>query len=128
MNYETTATVDSSAFVVPGIIGGLLGLLTIVAMWKVFTKAGKPGWAAIIPIYNAYVLLKIAGRPGWWLILFIIPLVNIVVAFIVFVDVAKSFGKGAAFGIFLLGFFSIIGYAILGFGNASYQGPAAARA
>jgi uncharacterized protein DUF5684 len=128
VNYETTTTVDSSAFVVPGIVGGLLSLLMIVAMWKVFTKAGKPGWAAIIPFYNLYVLLKIAGRPGWWLILFLIPLVNIVIAFVLYVDVAKSFGKGAAFGIFLLGFFSFIGYPILGFGSAAYQGPAAARA
>lgn len=125
---ETTTTVDSSALVVPSIIGVLFGLLMIVALWKVFTKAGKPGWAAIIPIYNLYVLLKIVGRPGWWLILFIIPFVNIIMAFVVYVDVAKSFGKGAAFGIFLLGFFSFIGYPMLAFGNAAYQGPAAARA
>lgn len=127
MNYETT-TVDSSAYVVPGIVGGLVGLLTIIAMWRIFTKAGQPGWAAIIPIYNVYVLLKVAGRPGWWLILFIIPFVNIIFGFILFVDVAKSFGKGAAFGIFLLGIFSVIGYSILGFGSATYQGPAGARA
>lgn len=128
MNYETTTTVDSSALVVPSIVGGLIGLLVIVAMWKVFTKAGKPGWAAIIPIYNLYVLLKIAGRPGWWLILFFIPFVNIIMAFVLYVDVAKSFGKGAAFGILLLGFFSFIGFPVLGFGNATYHGPAAARA
>lgn len=128
MNYDTTATVDSSAFIVPGIIGGLFGLLTIIAMWKVFSKAGKPGWAAIIPFYNIYTMLKVAGRPGWWLVLFLIPLVNIVISFIVFVDIAKSFGKGAAFGIVLLGFLSVIGYSILGFGSATYRGPAAARA
>ncbi|MEO6083874.1 MAG: DUF5684 domain-containing protein [Umezawaea sp.] len=129
MNYEsTTTTMDSSTIVVYGIVGAVLGLVAIVAMWKVFTKAGKPGWAAIIPIYNLYVLLKIAGRPGWWLILFLIPLVNIVMSFVVYVDVAKSFGKGAAFGIFMLGIFSFIGFPILGFGSAAYQGPAAARA
>lgn len=48
----------------------------IIAMWRIFTKAGQPGWAAIIPFYNIYVLMKVVGRPGWWLILFLIPLVN----------------------------------------------------
>jgi hypothetical protein len=48
-----------------------LALFVIVAMWKVFTKAGQPGWGAIIPIYNVYLLCKIAGKPGWWVILFL---------------------------------------------------------
>ena len=63
------------------------------AGWKVFTKAGQPGWAILIPFYNTYVLLKIVGRPGWWLVLMFIPLVNIVIAIIVAIDLAKSFGK-----------------------------------
>lgn len=108
------------------IAGVLIGLVVVVfviaAMWKVFTKAGKPGWAAIIPFYNLYVLLKIAGRPGWWLILYIVPLVNIVISIIVSIDVAKAFGKGAAFGVFLLWLFGIIGFPILGFGSATYRG------
>ena len=77
----------------------LIALLVIVAMWKVFTKAGRPGWAAIIPIYNLYIWCKIVGRPGWWMILMLIPLVNIIVGIIVCIDMAKSFGKGAGFGI-----------------------------
>jgi hypothetical protein len=85
-------------------------------MWKVFAKAGHPGWAAIIPIYNMYVWCKIVGRPGWWVILMLIPLVNIVVAIIVCIDMAKSFGKGAGFGIglALLGiiFLPILGLAV----------------
>ena len=83
-----------------------------------------PGWAAIIPIFNLYVLIKTAGRPRWWLLLFIIPLVNIVMGFIVAIDVAKAFGKGTGFGIglALLGF---IFYPILGFGDATYQGSSA---
>ena len=102
----------------------LIALLVIVAMWKVFTKAGRPGWAAIIPIYNMYVWCKIVGRPGWWVILMLIPLVNIIIGIIVCIDLAKSFGKGAGFGIgiALLG---IIFLPILGFGSAQYQGPSA---
>lgn len=97
----------------------------LATFWKIFTKAGQPGWACLIPIYNVYILLKIVGRPWWWLILFIIPLVGIVVSIIVSIDVAKSFGKSVAFGIglILLGF---IFYPILAFGSAEYQGPVAA--
>jgi Family of unknown function (DUF5684) len=104
----------------------LIALLVIVAMWKVFTKAGRPGWAAIIPIYNMYVWCKIVGRPGWWVILMLIPLVNIIIGIIVCIDLAKSFGKGAGFGIgiALLG---IIFLPILGFGSAQYQGPSASQ-
>src|SRR2546426_9659264 len=85
-------------------------VLLIAATWKVFTKAGKPGWAAIIPIYNTYVLIKVAGRPGWWLVLYIIPIVNIVISIIVSLDVARNFGKGGAFGFFLLWLLPIIGF------------------
>lgn len=99
-------------------------ILLIAAMWKVFSKAGQPGWAAIIPIFNMYVLCKVAGRPGWWVILMLIPLVNFIILIIVSIDVAKNFGKGAGFGIglFLLPF---IFYPILGFGSAQYQGGGA---
>src|SRR5213592_3792402 len=64
-------------------------VLMIAAMWKVFSKAGEPGWAALIPIFNVYVMCKVAGRPGWWLLLFLIPFVNVVVAIIVSVDISK---------------------------------------
>ncbi|MBL9215108.1 MAG: hypothetical protein JNG83_06495 [Opitutaceae bacterium] len=99
----------------------------VAAIWKVFVKAGQPGWAAIIPIYNIYILLKIAGRPGWWLLLLLIPLVNLVVSIMVGIDVAKAFGKGAGFGVglALLGF---IFYPILGFGSATYLGAGAGPA
>ncbi|MCB0880111.1 MAG: signal peptidase I [Thermoleophilia bacterium] len=100
-------------------------VVVIAGWWKTFEKAGQPGWGAIIPIYNAYLLLKIAGRPGWWLILLLIPFVNLIVAIIVSIDVATSFGKGTGFGLglALLGF---IFYPMLGFGDAQYSGPAAA--
>jgi len=113
-------------------IAGMIGLLiylaiivlVIAGMWKMFTKAGQPGWAAIIPILNLYFICKIAGRPGWWLILMFIPIVSLVIAIIVMLDLAKSFGKGVGFaiGLILLGFIFI---PILGFGSAQYQGPAA---
>lgn len=101
-------------------------VLLIVGMWKVFVKAGQPGWAVLIPIYNGYVLLKIAGRPGWWLLLGLIPLVNIVIAAIVAIDIAKSFGQSAAFGLILLFLLGGIGYIVLGLGNYRYIGKTTA--
>jgi len=99
-------------------------ILMIAACWKIFTKAGQPGWAAIIPIYNWYILCKIVGRPGWWVILLLIPFINFIIGIILCIDLAKSFGKGVGFaiGLILLG---IIFFPILGFGSAQYQGPAA---
>ncbi|MCB5228566.1 MAG: DUF5684 domain-containing protein [Candidatus Cloacimonetes bacterium] len=109
-----------------GLVGFVLGILILVAMWKVYTKAGKPGWAILIPIYNLFVLLEIVGRPGWWLILLLIPIVNLVVIFIISFDLARSFGKGTGFGLGLV-FLNVIFMMILGFGKARYIGPAAAR-
>jgi hypothetical protein len=99
-------------------------VVTIVAGWKVFAKAGQPGWAILIPIYNLYVLLQIVGRPGWWVILYLIPLVNIVIAIIIAIDMAKSFGQGTGFAVGLI-FLAPIFYMILAFGSAEYVGPAA---
>jgi hypothetical protein len=99
-------------------------ILLIAAMWKVFSKAGQPGWAAIIPIYNIYVMCKVAGRPGWWLLLMLIPFVNFIILIILSIDIAKSFGKGAGFGLGMA-FLGFIFWPILGFGSAQYQGGAA---
>jgi hypothetical protein len=95
-------------------------VIIIAGCWKMFVKAGQPGWGILIPIYNMYLMIKIAGRPGWWLILMFIPLVNIVVGIIVTADVARNFGKGIGFvfGMIFLGF---IFYPILGFGSAQYR-------
>jgi hypothetical protein len=126
---DPSTGIDSSAAAGIGIVGTIIYLafivFAVVVMWKVFVKAGQPGWAAIIPIYNIYVWLKVAGRPGWWLILFLIPIVNIVMALIVSMDISKSFGKDSVFGVVGLWLFSLIGYAILAFGGAQYRGPAA---
>ncbi|HEY4284013.1 MAG TPA: DUF5684 domain-containing protein [Chthoniobacterales bacterium] len=124
VSYSYSSTGHVSPVVV--VIYCAVMLLMIAAMWKVFTKAGQPGWAILIPIYNMYVLCKIAGRPGWWLILMFIPFVNFIIFIILAIDIAKAFGKGAGFGIGLL-LLPFIFYPILGFGSATYQGrPAAA--
>jgi Family of unknown function (DUF5684) len=91
----------------------------IAAWWRVFTKAGQPGWAALIPIYNFIILLKIARRPIWWIVLLLIPIVNIVVIIIVSIDVAKNFGKTAGFGVGLA-LLGLIFYPILAWGSARY--------
>src|SRR3954454_20750443 len=85
---------------------GLLIELAIFAailagMWKAFEKMGRQGWEGIIPIYNIYILLQIIGKPVWWLILFFIPIVNIVIMILVCIEVAKGFGKGTGFGVCL---------------------------
>ena len=98
-----------------------IGLFLLVSYWKVFEKAGQPGWGILIPIYNIFLLLKIAGKPGWWILLYLIPLVNIVIGIIVCIDIAKNFGEDAGFGIGLA-FLGIIFYPILAFGSAQYQG------
>jgi len=97
-------------------------IFLIAAMWKVYEKAGRPGWEAIIPIYNMYILLKIVGKPGWWLLLFLIPVVNFVFIIWTYNMLSKSFGKDEGFtiGLVLLG---IIFFPILGFGDARYLGP-----
>lgn len=99
-----------------------LTIFMIAALWRVFTKAGRPGWAAIVPIYNTYTMIKIAGRPGWWLILFFIPIVNIVIQFIVLYDLARAFGKDVGYAL-LLFFLPFIGFPMLAWGDAKYKKP-----
>ncbi len=129
MDYSSTPTVDSSyasASPMTVVIQLVLVVFYVWVFWKLFVKAGKPGWAAIIPFYNAYVQLKIIGRPGWWLLLFLIPIVNIVIAVIVAIDTAKSFGKSAAYGVVGLFLFGFIGYPVLALSKSTtYVGPAA---
>lgn len=141
-SYSYTTTGDTAA------LGGFFGaffaiymfvllavaIVGIIGLWKTFVKAGQPGWAAIIPIYNFYVLLQVIGRPTWWLVMLLLPIVPfvgpiafMVVYIVIAFDLAKSFGKSPAFGIIALWLFSIVGYLILGFGDAKYVGPAALK-
>ena len=99
-----------------------LSIFMLVCMWKLFVKAGKPGWAALIPVYNIYMEFEIVYGNGVKFLFLLIPFVNVVFSIKVMFDLAKVFGKGTGFG-FLLWFFSIIGLPILAFGDAEYQGP-----
>src|SRR5947209_6121193 len=80
----------------------VLALIQIVSMWRIFQKAGKPGWASIIPIYNLYVMVKIVGKRGWWMLWFLVPIANIVVAIMLLYYLVKSFGRDGAFTLGLL--------------------------
>jgi uncharacterized membrane protein YhaH (DUF805 family) len=104
-----------------GLISLALAIAVVAGCWKVFTKAGEPGWAILIPIYNAIVLLKIAGKPAWWFLLLFVPLVNVVVMLIVNLSLAERFGKSAGFGVGLT-LLGVIFYPILGFSDSEYQG------
>ncbi len=119
---QTEPQTPSGGGGIAGIISLAIMVAVIAGVWKTFVKAGQPGWAAIIPIYNLIVMLQIAGKPVWWVVLFLIPVVNIVVGIIVMIAFAKSFGKGTGYGIgcALLGFIFI---PLLGFGDAKYIGP-----
>ena len=96
-------------------------VLGVVAMWKIFEKAGEPGWAAIIPFYNLYVLFKITWGNGWKFLFLLIPIANIVFAIITMVKLAKAFGKSGGFAVGLI-FLSIIFYCILAFDQSQYLG------
>jgi hypothetical protein len=98
-------------------------VLVFAGMWKAFVKAGQPGWAGIVPIYNLYILTLMARKPIWWFVVILLaPCANIVFAILLFIEIAKLFGKSPGFGVglALLGF---VFWPILGFGNAKYQGP-----
>jgi hypothetical protein len=121
-SFETSYSATGQVSPIVWVIDAVIAILMIASMWKVFSKAGQPGWAAIIPIVNFYFLCKVAGRPGWWVLLLLIcfPIFYIIVC----IDVAKRFGKGGGFaaGLILLG---IIFWPILAFGSAQYQGAPA---
>lgn len=94
-------------------------LFLIICQWKVFTKAGKPGWACLIPIYSGIVLLEIVRKPIWWIFMLLIPIVNIYFAIVITNELSKSFGKTAAFTVGLI-FLPFIFYPMLAFGDAKY--------
>lgn len=96
-------------------------VITAIALWRVFSKAGYPGILAIIPIVNVFMLVKVAGYSAWMTLLYLIPIVNIVFSIFVAVRLGQRFDKGGAFSFFLLWLFWIIGYLILGFGSATYS-------
>lgn len=100
------------AFVVPYLIG----------FWKVLEKTGRPGWGALVPIYNNWLVIEIVGRPGWWLALLFVPYASLAVMVILMIDLAKSFGRSPAFG-WGLALLGPVFMPMLGFGDATYLGP-----
>jgi len=125
-SYSSSAGFPGLSFV-PLMIILIIVVIMIAGMWKMFTKAGKPGWAAIIPIYNYIVMCEIVGKPVWWFLLMICPCINFIFLIWVYNLLSKSFGKSEGFtvGMVLLPF---IFWPILGFGDAVYLGPSAAEA
>jgi hypothetical protein len=99
----------------------------ILGWWKIFTKAGKPGWACIIPFYNYIVACEIVGKPVWWFLLMICPCINFIFLIWVLNLLCKSFGKSEGFTVGML-FLNPIFACILGFGDAVYLGPTAKEA
>jgi hypothetical protein len=97
-----------------------MALLMLAGTWRVYAKAGQPGWACIVPIYQIVVLLQIARKPVWWMLLLFVPVVNIVIVLLIDISLAGQFGKGAGFGLGLF-FLPVIFYPVLGFGSAEYQ-------
>ena len=121
-NYDPAAVAGAALFTGANLIVGLVvTVIMIVAMWKLFTKADEPGWAAIVPFYNMYVLFKISFGNGWLFLLSFVPVVNFVISIMMYFKLAKAFGKGVGFGFGLL-FLAPIFLLILAFGSAEYEG------
>ena len=119
--YELQST-EASSSISPVIIIIYLAVLILLlaSIWKVFQKAGKPGWASIVPLYNSWVMIQIAGKPSWWFFMMFVPFANIVFAIMLYVEIAKRFGKGGGFAALLI-LLPFVGFPILGFGKAQYQ-------
>lgn len=100
-----------------------LTVVIFAGFWKMFEKAGEPGWAGIIPVYNLYILVKISGNAWWWFILLFIPVVNFFATLKISIDVAGKFNRGVLFGLGLM-FVSFIFYPLLGFGDYQYRDTA----
>jgi hypothetical protein len=112
----------------------VIGIVCLIGMWKVFDKAGQPGWAVLIPIYNIIVLLRVAGLPWYWVftpLVAIIPILGLIayLAWIVWVHhrISTRFGQGIGFTIGLT-FLGPIFWLILGFGSAKYVAEQPAQA
>jgi hypothetical protein len=128
-NSMTASGGHAGVFIIALILVAVVAVVSIVAMWKIFVKAGRPGWAAIIPFYNNWVLFEISGKPGWWMLsvlLSVIPFVGWILYFVLYIlamlELAKRFNKSTAFAVFGMIIFSVIGFLILGYGKDEYHG------
>lgn len=119
LNLAQNAAGDAAVVIILLIYLAII-ILMIASTWVVFDKAGQPGWAAIIPIYNTIIMLKIAGKPIWWIILFFVPIVNVIVMIRMMHSISTNFGRGVGTTLWLI-FLSVIFWPILAFGSAEYN-------
>lgn len=132
VDYTYTTTTSSSSGMSSGVLmfiillSLVLAAVAIVAMWKLFEKAGEKGWKSIIPIYNSWILFEISGKPGWWVLFGLIPYLGSIIVLVLYImamlQLAKNFGKSTTFAVFGLIIFNIVGFLMLGFGDAKYTG------
>ena len=108
---------STSAVGIVGMVELALIVLMLVSLWRIFTKAGEAGWASLIPVYNVYVMLRIAGKPGWWLLLYFVPIANIIVGILTLAGIANRFGRGGGFVVGMI-FLPFIFYPVLAFSDA----------
>lgn len=131
----STSTSTSTGTMDPAFVGVMIAVyavimiltvILLIAQWKLFVKAGKPGWASIVPIYNFIVMLEIVGRPVWWFVLLLVPFVNIVIEIMLILDLAKAYGKSSGYGVLML-LFPYVMFPLLAFSkDTQYVGPVAA--
>ena len=124
MEYSYSYNSDLSS-VPPGFIIAYLAVIAfyVFCMWRMYAKAGEPGWACLVPIYNYYVMLKIGGKPGWWILLMFIPFVNIVVSIMALSAFLSAYGRRGAGPVLLMMFFGAFYLPYLAFsGNVQYVG------
>src|ERR1700730_12806536 len=119
---STSADGGGAGSIIGSVVWLAVTVALIVGVWKLFAKAGQPGWASLIPIYNTITMLRITGRSGWWILGMMVPLLNFYVIIRLVFDLARVFGRGIGFGFGLLFLFPIF-MLILAFGDAVYVGP-----
>lgn len=125
--YESLYAALGAAFAVFAIVYIGILVLIIASQWKIFSKAGQPGWAVLIPFYNLYVYTQVIKRPGWWMLLYfsaVIPIIGAIVLLVIAIidtnRLSKVFGKSAGYTVGLI-FLGFIFYPMLAFGSATYD-------
>lgn len=116
---QTGPQPSAGMMLIPLLIGLALAVFFIFCVWKVFEKAGQPGWASIVPIYNVIIMIRIAGLPIWYIILLIVPVVNIVINIMIIYKMMLNFGKGVGYTLGMI-FLPFIFWPMLAFGSAEY--------
>jgi hypothetical protein len=119
---EANGAPPTIALIISGVVVLSLVVFFVVTMWKIYAKAGEPGWAALVPIYSQIVRMKISGSPLWWVVFILLPPIYIIFAIIATVGLAERFGKGGWYAVGLI-VLPMIFYPMLAFGNAIYIGP-----